>query len=190
MCPATVRVLFGGLSGRRIGRPRARVEAGNRTRPCRRLLARRCSRVCAGRRARPASSVLGVQSGAEPELSARHARHRALLAACDDPASPPVSTSRRCHGKGRWRRRRDSNPRDGFPPAPLAGVCLRPLGHVSAAGSSSRKPRETRAFWKQTREICGACCTAPSRRTRQDRAWIYGENPATPVPAAFHHVEA
>ena len=31
-----------------------------------------------------------------------------------------------------WRRRRDSNPRDGFPPAPLAGVCLRPLGHVSA----------------------------------------------------------
>ena len=90
----------------------------------------------------------------------------------------------------KWRRRRDSNPRDGFPPAPLAGVCLRPLGHVSAAGSSSRKPRETRAFWKQTREICGACCTAPQHRTRQDRAWIYGGNPATPVPAAFHHVEA
>ena len=31
-----------------------------------------------------------------------------------------------------WRRRRDSNPRDGFPSAPLAGVCLRPLGHHSA----------------------------------------------------------
>ena len=34
--------------------------------------------------------------------------------------------------KGKWRRRRDSNPRDPSGPAPLAGVCLRPLGHVSA----------------------------------------------------------
>ena len=33
---------------------------------------------------------------------------------------------------GKWRSRRDSNPRDGFPPAPLAGACLRPLGHSSA----------------------------------------------------------
>ena len=32
----------------------------------------------------------------------------------------------------KWRRRRDSNPRDGFPPTPLAGERLRPLGHVSA----------------------------------------------------------
>ena len=49
--------------------------------------------------------------------------------------------------RGWWRRRRDSNPRDGFPPAPLAGVCLRPLGHVSAGvsmqalrGKQGRKP--------------------------------------------------
>ena len=35
---------------------------------------------------------------------------------------------------GGWRRRRDSNPRDGFPPTPLAGERLRPLGHVSADG--------------------------------------------------------
>lgn len=33
---------------------------------------------------------------------------------------------------GKWRRRWDSNPRDGFPPTPLAGERLRPLGHVSA----------------------------------------------------------
>ena len=42
----------------------------------------------------------------------------------------------------KWRRRRDSNPRDGSPSAPLAGVCLRPLGHVSVApymGQGSRK---------------------------------------------------
>ena len=31
-----------------------------------------------------------------------------------------------------WRSGRDSNPRDGSPSAPLAGVCLRPLGHHSA----------------------------------------------------------
>ena len=35
---------------------------------------------------------------------------------------------------GKWRSRRDSNPRDGSPPAPLAGVCLRPLGHSSTGG--------------------------------------------------------
>ncbi len=44
--------------------------------------------------------------------------------------SPPIQQL----DVGMWRRRRDSNPRDGFPPAPLAGVCLRPLGHVSAGG--------------------------------------------------------
>ena len=33
-----------------------------------------------------------------------------------------------------WRRRWDSNPRDGFPSTPLAGERLRPLGHVSADG--------------------------------------------------------
>ena len=32
---------------------------------------------------------------------------------------------------GKWRKRRDSNPRDGSPPTPLAGERLRPLGHVS-----------------------------------------------------------
>ena len=43
-----------------------------------------------------------------------------------------------------WRRRRDSNPRDGFPPTPLAGERLRPLGHISADGLQSyvRKEQE------------------------------------------------
>jgi hypothetical protein len=35
-----------------------------------------------------------------------------------------------------WRRRWDSNPRDGFPSTPLAGERLRPLGHVSADPSN------------------------------------------------------
>jgi hypothetical protein len=32
-----------------------------------------------------------------------------------------------------WRRERDSNPRDGYPPTHFPGVRLRPLGHLSAA---------------------------------------------------------
>ena len=32
---------------------------------------------------------------------------------------------------GNWRTGRDSNPRDGYPPTPLAGERLRPLGHLS-----------------------------------------------------------
>ncbi len=34
--------------------------------------------------------------------------------------------------KGKWRRGRDSNPRDSYPPTPLAGARLQPLGHLSA----------------------------------------------------------
>jgi site-specific DNA recombinase len=53
----------------------------------------------------------------------------------------------------KWRRRRDSNPRDGFPPAPLAGVCLRPLGHVSAAPYIGQRSRKQGASRRQF----GAC---------------------------------
>ncbi len=48
---------------------------------------------------------------------------------------------------GKWRRRRDSNPRDGFPPTPLAGERLRPLGHVSAEGYSLALVGVTRRNW-------------------------------------------
>ena len=44
-----------------------------------------------------------------------------------------------------WRRRRDSNPRDGSPPTPLAGERLRPLGHVSEGTSSPNRDRPARA---------------------------------------------
>ena len=52
--------------------------------------------------------------------------------------APDVPYARRPgadHGKGNapWRRGRDSNPRGGdYPPTPLAGERLRPLGHLSA----------------------------------------------------------
>ena len=48
--------------------------------------------------------------------------------------------------EGKWRRRRDSNPRDGFPPTPLAGERLRPLGHVSVGGYILARHPDTRRF--------------------------------------------
>ncbi len=39
---------------------------------------------------------------------------------------------------GRWRRDRDSNPGDGFPPTHFPGVRLRPLGHLSNAHRVAR----------------------------------------------------
>ena len=45
-----------------------------------------------------------------------------------------------------WRRRRDSNPRDGFPPTPLAGERLRPLGHVSTDPYRGPEPPRTSAI--------------------------------------------
>ena len=66
----------------------------------------------------------------------------------------PIETNEKSGGTGRgerlsesrWRRRRDSNPRDGFPSTPLAGERLRPLGHVSADHSSQSCRKEQAGF--------------------------------------------
>lgn len=47
--------------------------------------------------------------------------------------NPAAAGSGERFREGKWRSRRDSNPRDGSPSAPLAGACLRPLGHSSVA---------------------------------------------------------
>ena len=44
----------------------------------------------------------------------------------------PLRTLSEMKTDERWRRERDSNSRGDFSPAPLARVCLRPLGHLSA----------------------------------------------------------
>lgn len=89
-----------------------------------------------------------------------------------------------------WRRRRDSNPRDPFGPAPLAGVCLRPLGHVSAAGSSSRKPRETRANLAKGATFRRNSGRPLSRRKKQEqdpaRGGIAGEVSVAACPPVDH----
>ena len=56
--------------------------------------------------------------------------------------NPAAAGSGERFREGKWRRRRDSNPRDGSPSAPLAGVCLRPLGHVSADPYMDRATRK------------------------------------------------
>ena len=63
--------------------------------------------------------------------------------------NPAAAGSGERFREAKWRRRRDSNPRDGSPSAPLAGVCLRPLGHVSDCGSSRDGGGETRRNSRQ-----------------------------------------
>ena len=45
-------------------------------------------------------------------------------------------------GWNNWRRERDSNPRDGFPPTRFPGVRLRPLGHLSVTDAALSTPVE------------------------------------------------
>ena len=83
--------------------------------------------------------------------------------------------------KGKWRSGRDSNPRDGFPPAPLAGVCLRPLGHRSAGGDNSRLPRKTRTIGRLVRDFppadTAALSSKPGKNTHCIVARIRQRNP-------------
>lgn len=55
---------------------------------------------------------------------------------------------------GGWRRRRDSNPRNGLPFTPLAGERLRPLGHVSADAYSQGNIGNTRPFCPSSEKPC------------------------------------
>jgi hypothetical protein len=73
----------------------------------------------------------------------------------NDVRSPSADRARLRSRKGKWRRRRDSNPRSPFGLAHLANECLQPLGHVSrrTAQSCSR------------RDICPRrACLASARR--------------------------
>ena len=55
--------------------------------------------------------------------------------------NPAAAGSEGWFRTSRWRRDRDSNPGDGFPPTHFPGVRLRPLGHLSVG----RRHRETAA---------------------------------------------
>ena len=64
-----------------------------------------------------------------------------------------------------WRRRRDSNPRDPSGPTPLAGERLRPLGHVSADGSTILSNSKTSGKYKKPSlfTICSFLHPQPTR---------------------------
>ena len=75
-------------------------------------------------------------------LRSRFPRRNAAIRRFQRPV--PRAERRRC-----WRRERDSNPRDGFPPTHFPGVRLRPLGHLSGRRGQTmsgtlRKTAETR----------------------------------------------
>lgn len=67
-----------------------------------------------------------------------------------------------------WRRGRDSNPRDRSRSAPLAGVCLRPLGHLSGGvGSSERRGGWQAVFgvgWRLSGKSGAGLCSADRRQ--------------------------
>lgn len=69
--------------------------------------------------------------------------------------NPAAAGSGECFREAKWRSRRDSNPRDGSPSAPLAGVCLRPLGHSSADGFSEWSVALQGGKRTGARRICG-----------------------------------
>ena len=58
---------------------------------------------------------------------------------------------------GRWRRGRDSNSRRGYPLTPLAGVRLRPLGHLPALHPQSRERSSYRDLGRVQAETRNAC---------------------------------
>ena len=71
---------------------------------------------------RPAHPPLPEPAQPQPRHATRHAAARRV-----------ERRSRRINDV--WRRDRDSNPGDGFPPTRVPGVRLRPLGHLSGACS-------------------------------------------------------
>ena len=88
----------------------------------------------------------------------------------------------RHQGSRKWRRRRDSNPRDGSPSAPLAGVCLRPLGHVSADPFRVRAVRG-QAGKPACREIGQRCCRQkPAPEASGGSAWTQSSVVPRPSP--------
>src|SRR5690606_4613692 len=81
--------------------------------------------------------------------------------------NPAAAGSGDSFREGKWRRGRDSNPRDGSPPTPLAGARLRPLGHLSADALSGNS----------------AASQAPITGMAENRG-NYGEDKQFPVASA------
>jgi hypothetical protein len=70
-----------------------------------------------------------------------------------------ASTKSAAQGRG-WRRERDSNPRDGYPPTHFPGVRLRPLGHLS--GSKPFRSRRSEGRF-DLRQFGAKSCLQPLR---------------------------
>ncbi len=80
--------------------------------------------------------------------------------------NPATAGSGERFRKGKWRRRRDSNPRDGFPSTPLAGERLRPLGHVSADRCNGRASGKQGGNWRLWTGRAQPRVTQPAERRR------------------------
>jgi hypothetical protein len=70
---------------------------------------------------------------------------------------------------GGWRRERDSNPRDGFPPTHFPGVRLRPLGHLSGGATETTPPSPVQALAPGPRAVSCPRLTAERMEDMQHR---------------------
>ena len=131
-------------AARAFARPRPeRSPKGGSVRP-------EAVRARRGRKANGRPSLCEAPAGAKPEGRQREARDGSGPQGpqgqrpSEPLRGPGRSEARRAAARGqkKWRRGRDSNPRDGFPSTPLAGERLRPLGHLSTAPVDKEKPPE------------------------------------------------
>ena len=135
---------------RRAGVPKGRSPHGLRKACCRRLAEAGCSPheimsvsghetlkeveryTKAANRSRLANSAMAALQSAQNEAPKPQPCESQLANSPENVSQFSVQITD-LSGKidGRWRRGRDSNPRDGYPPTRVPGVRLQPLGHLS-----------------------------------------------------------
>ena len=81
--------------------------------------------------------------------------------------NPAAAGSGERFREGKWRRERDSNPRDGSPPTHFPGVRHRPLGHLS--GDATQSLRQGRRKRPAGQEPSSGANQSASRSRRTDR---------------------
>ena len=91
-----------------------------------------------------------------------------------------------------WRRGRDSNPRDGSPPTPLAGARLRPLGHLSKAavtgfapGGQGRAGRARVEYGRNRHMVVAAAAERGRIQRCRSTPWT-SRGCSSPSPSPFH----
>ncbi len=189
---------------RKAGVPKGRSPHGLRKACCRRLAEAGCSPheimsvsghetlkeveryTKAANRAQLANSAMAALQTAQNEALnlAKCGSELANRPGIVSQSAIQVPVSKQEKGSG-WRRGRDSNPRDGYPPTRVPGVRLQPLGHLSDA--PRKKAHALLASGLAEGELCAFnhSATSPLRRRRRCARAHYSERRYGRKPDAF-----